>query len=58
MKKYYTYCVFLTLFTWLALSCVAFRMRHPSARPNEFATYWWEVITFQEVGFLNMRPNP
>ena len=60
MKKYITisYYIMLVIVTWLSIACVTFRVKHPLAQTNEFVTYWWEVITFQVVGFLNMRPNP
>jgi len=48
----------LAFVAWIAIGCIVFRSKHPFATKEEFVNHWWEVITFQEAGYLNMRPNP
>jgi len=50
--------IILAFVAWIAIGCIVFRSKHPFATKEEFVNHWWEVITFQEAGYLNMRPNP
>lgn len=56
MKILIKYIIF-AFILWVAVGCIVFRGKHRMATSGEFLDYWWEVITFQEVRHLNMRPD-